>query len=159
MINNSAVTEETIDATEIKEKALQFLTQREHSQLELHQKLRRKYGDTPLIDQVITNLKQNNLQSDTRYCETYIQSYYNRGQGPYKIKQDLKQKGIQDSLIEATMNELNINWKQQLKQVKEKKFGSNAPQNQQDFAKQARFLQSRGFSAEMIQQHYKQNDE
>jgi len=118
----------------LKNKALVFLSIREHSELELSRKLlssvrdylTRSHSDivSPLageIDQqaagrlgregeIIQDLLQEliskNYLSNTRYAEAYILSRARKGYGPNYIKQALRQEGLSQDLIQQVLNNL-----------------------------------------------------
>jgi len=49
-------------------------------------------------------------------------------------------------------------WKRELEQVRRKKFGSRTPKTFTERAKQARFLQYRGFALDQIQNMFNTQD-
>lgn len=92
------------------------------------------------------------MQSDERFAEAFVHHSLNKGQGPNKIKQELKQRGIDSSLIEQCMQSESIDWISLAEAVRLKKYGENVPSDYQNKAKQSRFLYSRGFSSDLIKQ-------
>ena len=109
--------------------ALKMLMRREHSQLELLKKLQLKGFDNSIINSSISLLAEQNYQSDERFSEAFILMRYNQGKGPLKIASELKGRGI-------------------------KKFGNSISLDFKDQAKQKRFLQSRGFGFDEINQAF-----
>ena len=83
----------------------------------------------------------------------------NRGYGPRRIAQELKQKGIAGELVEEFIDEGDPRWLEQMSRVREGKFGDKAPEDYQEQARQSRFLQYRGFSSEQIHRLFKQLNE
>ena len=55
--------------SEIYNKALDILSRREHSVLELNQKLQKKFDTEYDIQETISRLKKNNLLNDYRFSE------------------------------------------------------------------------------------------
>lgn len=131
-------------------KAMDLLARREHSTTELRQKLKQRAFDNDVIELVLASLQQDNLQSDRRFTESYINHRSNAGLGPIKIVQELRQKDIDDDLISQQMSALSIDWDEQLEQQRIKKYGEPIPTDCKQNIKQARFLQNRGFSPESI---------
>jgi len=74
--------------------AMQMLVRREHSVVELTQKLTNKDFDRADIEQALDLLIEQNYQSDERFAAEFIQMRFNQGKGPIKISVDLKQRGI-----------------------------------------------------------------
>ncbi len=69
--------------------------------------------------------------------------------GSLKIAHELREKGIADDLIVAAIAQVKGSELDNAHEVWRKKFGAS-PQNREEWAKQARFLQSRGFGFEVI---------
>jgi regulatory protein len=131
--------------------ALKMLMRREHSKLELIQKLNLKEFDDAVINDSISLLAEQKYQSDARFSEAFILMRFNQGKGPVKISMELKSKGI--SKFDLTL----FNWFELAKDVKCKKFGDSKSLDYKEEAKQKRFLQSRGFGFGEINQAFAQS--
>ena len=128
--------------------ALKMLMRREHSQLELLKKLQLKGFDDVIINSSISLLAEQNYQNDERFSEAFILMRYNQGKGPLKIAFELKARGINKFNLTA------FDWSKLAKEVRIKKFGHGTPLDFKDQAKQKRFLQSRGFGLDEINQAF-----
>ena len=128
--------------------ALKMLMRREHSQLELLKKLQLKGYDDESINSSISLLTEQNYQSDERFSEAFILMRYNQGKGPLKIAFELKGRGIHKFNLTA------FDWSKLAKEVRIKKFGHSISQDFKDQTKQKRFLQSRGFGFDEINQAF-----
>jgi regulatory protein len=91
------VTEEYI---QVKKKAFTFLARREHSVEELRVKLALKGYNALVLSEVLTGLVQDNYLSDERYVEMMFRYHFDRGQGPCKIINLIKQSNVNDALIQ-----------------------------------------------------------
>ena len=131
-------------------RALRLLSLREHSEKELTAKLLSKGVEVDTVTQVITDLKERDYLSDQRFTEMFVRSRIERGQGPRKIHQELTARGVREDLIDRFMDQSESTWETVLYRVWSKKFGEKMPGNYEEWAKQARFLQSRGFTTEQI---------
>jgi len=131
--------------------ALKMLMRREHSKLELRQKLNLKEFDDAVINDSISLLAEQKYQSDERFSEAFILMRFNQGKGPVKISMELKSRGI--SKFDLTL----FNWFELAKDVKCKKFGDSKFSDYKEKTKQKRFLQSRGFGFDEINQAFQQN--
>ncbi len=138
-------------AGELRECALRLLTRREHSHLELRQKLAARSFPDATIDQVLASLTADGLQSDARFAYSYAQARAGRGYGPVRIRAELRQRGVGDDLIDAQLHQADWDWRRQAEDVRRKRFGRAVPESWPERAKQARFLQYRGFGNEHIQ--------
>ena len=124
--------------------ALNMLIRREHSQLELSNKLQLKGFDDFDIKHSINLLIEQKYQSDERFSEAFILMRYNQGKGPVIISSELKKRGIESFDLSI------FDWFELAKEVREKKFGKNLSLDYKTQAKQKRFLKSRGFDFDQI---------
>ncbi|MFT5082358.1 MAG: regulatory protein [Lentisphaeria bacterium] len=113
----------SVNASAIKNAALTSLARREYTRDELRVKLQRKFLDKGAIEHILDTLTKDNLQSDERFCESYIRFKKNQGKGPRYIKQALKQKGVNDYLIAAYVYEEDESWSALAEEVYTRKFG------------------------------------
>ena len=104
-----------------------------------------------LLDQQIEILAAENLQSDERYVESFINGHKAKGQGPLRIRRELEQKSVADHLICEFLKERDELWFDVARETYKKKFGENPIADFQDKAKRLRFLQYRGFSYDLIE--------
>ena len=127
---------------------LKMLMRREHSRLELFQKLQTKGFDVDVVNNSISKLVGQNYQSDDRFSEEFIQMRFNQGKGPVKIASELKMRGVN------TFDLSVFDWFQLAKEIRQRKFGDLSSLDFKETAKQKRFLQSRGFTLDQINQAF-----
>ena len=127
-----------------------MLARREHSEKEIRRKLSSNSFDAEDIDTVLSQLKSEGLQSDSRFAEAFVHSRVLKGYGPAHISQELRQRGVADDIVDISLNDAGLDWLELLAQVREKKFGGRLPKDYQEQARQSRFLHYRGFSGEQI---------
>jgi len=125
-----------------------MLMRREHSKLELFNKLQLKDYDDEIINSTITKLAEQNYQSDERFAEAFILMRFNQGKGPIKIALELKLRGI------SSFDLSDFDWFKSAKDIRKKKFGDDSSLDYIEKAKQKRFLQSRGFGLDQINQSF-----
>ena len=128
--------------------AMDLLSRREHSRRELVQKLTARGVDGQECEQVVDQLAAEGLQNDARFAESFINSRVDRGSGPVKIRHELDQRGVSSELIDTCLLDLAADWSALARSVRQKRFGSEQPVDYKEKARQARFLQQRGFTAE-----------
>jgi regulatory protein len=131
-------------------KAIDLLARREHSAQELRQKLKTRDYDADAIDEALQALQNDNLQSDERFTESYVNHRFNTGVGPLKIRHELRQKGVSDALVEEFLEPLSDQWDELMTRQRARKYGAVIPNDYAERMKQARFLQNRGFSPESV---------
>lgn len=135
--------------------AMDLLARREHSRLELYRKLRKRFPDQlQEIEVEIDRLATEGLQSDARLAEAFIRARTNRGQGPSKIRMELKGKGVAEDLMSLAFEACEVDWFALAHEVAAKKFGDLEGTDLRFKAKVSRFLQGRGFSYDHISSLY-----
>ncbi len=137
--------------TEARKKAMDYLARREHGRQELLAKLTKFGFDADVADDAIAQLSDDGLQSDQRYVDAFIQSRIHQGKGPVKVRAELRERGIRESLIDSALVEAGQDWYALAREVWVKKFGLDQPAGFKEKARQMRFLQSRGFDVGQIQ--------
>jgi regulatory protein len=140
--------------TDLRQRAVKLLARREHTRAELQRKLA-PHGTQEEIDIVLNELAGSGLQSDARFAESYLRSQAGR-LGAARLRQTLRQKGVSPDLIGAQVEDLPDEL-ERARAVWQKKF-SAAPADRSDWARQARFLQGRGFSVEIIRKLLKETE-
>jgi regulatory protein len=138
------------DEKRIEIAALRLLARREHSIEELRRKLLSKGYEAELVAAVVEKLTAKRLASDDRFAANLVHHRTRRGQGPVRIRADLRRQGVAESLIDQEFDKAGVDWNRLAGQVRQRKFGATAPRTPGERAKQARFLQYRGFSADQI---------
>ena len=124
---------------------MDFLARREYGQAELIKKLADKGYIYRIVEQAVTTLTDEGLQSDDRFAESFVQSRINQGKGPVRIRLDLSQRGISDAITEMAIEQCAADWHGLAREVRVRKFGAGKPADFKAKAKQMRFLQYRGF--------------
>lgn len=135
---------------EIEAVAVRLLSRREHSTEELKRKLAVKGYPEASIATVLDKLGQKKWVSDERFATNYVHHHARRGQGPVRIRANLRQQGITDSEIQQKIAGGDQDWNGIAAEVRRRKFGAALPKTAAERAKQARFLQYRGFNSDQI---------
>lgn len=86
---------------------------------------------------------------DARFAENYVAYHAGRGQGPNRIAADLASLQLPSELIEAAIAS-GPDWRALAGAVRARRFGAVLPGTGAEKARQARFLQYRGFSSDHI---------
>ena len=131
------------DSKSIRLKIMDFLSRREHSSKEIFKKLSPRVESKELLEEEIEKLKADGLLSDERFAESYFQSRKNRGYGPLRIRNELKQRGVGDQIFYPLSNE--IEWSEFALEALRKKVSGNMPTETKEILKLKRFLNYRGF--------------
>lgn len=141
----------------LRNKAMRLLARREYSRQELFSRLIQTGSDEGLVNSILDELSQRGWLSDQRFSEQLLRS--RSGQfGTRRIRYELREKGVDESTISATLTEAPQDDYAVAKALWLKKFGQPA-QDEKEKAKQVRFLQSRGFSFEIIRKIIRGLDE
>ncbi len=73
-----------------------------------------------------------------------------RGDGPLRLRAALRERGIDAELVEAVLAPLEDEWTERARRAAERRFGTRPPGSWTERAKRARFLQGRGFPADIV---------
>lgn len=134
----------------LRQRALELLSKREYSAAELAQKLKGYAGEEDDIPALIADFKGRGWLSDARYTEQMVHARQAKF-GAVRVAHELREKGVDDTLIAEAVAGLQDNEVERAREVWRKKFKAAAT-TREEWAKQARFLQSRGFTFEVIKQ-------
>ena len=130
----------------LRERALGYLARREHSYRELYRKLQPYTEEADDLAALLDDFKQRGWLSDERFAEQVVHARRGR-YGSLKVAHELREKGVADGVVEravAALDDLDG-----AHGVWQKKYGK-LPESREEWAKQARFLQSRGFGFDVI---------
>lgn len=138
----------------LRARALQYLARREYSRAELRGKLlpyaltNEDSSQPENLDALLDDLTARGWLSDERAAMQLVRAKRSRF-GAQRIAHELRQKGIAETLIGEALPQLKETEFETACEVWQKKFGA-LPLDAMEKAKQARFLQSRGFALEVI---------
>jgi regulatory protein len=132
----------------LRQRALEYLGKREYSYAELAQKLKTYAEETDDIPALLDDFKKRGWLSDARFTEQIVHARSHKF-GSAKIAHELREKGVSQELIENAIEQVKGNELDNAREVWLKKF-KNAPTSRDEWTRQARFLQSRGFGFDVI---------
>ena len=138
------------DERTVRTAALALLAGRDFGRAELVRRLARRGYPATVVDSVVEGLVAERLLSETRYVEQFIRQHAGRGHGPARIRAELRQRGSPEAEIDSGLESADVDWSSIARDVRRKRFGSSPPGDYAERARQARFLQYRGFSADHI---------
>jgi len=148
---------------ELRLAAMDLLARREHGSQELESKLRKRFRarefDGGMLRDVIDQLMVDGLLSDERFAASKARQLAGRGYGPARIRRELAQLSV-DHLLSHSMEEAfesEIDWAAQAAAAYQKKYHGQAieggwAERQRERGRRLRFLQYRGFDADISQQ-------
>lgn len=132
----------------LRDQALAYLARREHSRAELSRKLEQAGHEPEDIALLLDEFENRNWLSDHRFAESYVADHRARN-GVVKLSHELRQRGVPETIVEEVLAGERKSELLKAKEVWSKKFGA-LPETLTERAKQIRFLQSRGFTSEVI---------
>jgi regulatory protein len=140
----------------LRSRALRLLARREHSRHELRNKLAASCADTAALEALLDQLEQRGWMSEGRLVE---QMLHTRGRklGAARLLHELGEKKVSVEALERARAALRETELQRAREVWRKRFGV-VPATPAERAKQARFLQSRGFALAIVTKLWRQND-
>jgi len=148
----------------LKSRAVALLSRREYSRLTLARKLQAHSDDEAEVSRLLDDLTREGWLSDARFAQSVVHRRA-RTHGASRVAHDLRQSGIAEDAVATIRQTLRESEYDRAWEVWRKKFGSatpSVPERQvsaesrdaarQVYARQARFLASRGFGHDVIRQ-------
>jgi len=141
--------DKAVDVGAIRRAALLLMSRRDYASTELAGKLAAQgYAADPVADAIL-ELTEERLLDDARYVSNFVAWHSGRGHGPARIRQDLAATGLPGDLVAGAL-EAGPDFAALCRQVRTRRFGADLPAEWKEKARQARFLQYRGFSSDHI---------
>jgi regulatory protein len=137
------------DAAAARGAALDMLARRDRASGQIFTKLTDRGYTAEVAAQVVAALAGENLINDRRYVEHFVAYHAQRGQGPLKVRGELRQSGVDGELIDELLAAYS-EWDVRAQEARKKKFGAAAPAHYAEKARQSRFLAYRGFTGAQI---------
>jgi regulatory protein len=149
-VRPSKLDPEAADEAGCKRTAVELLARREHSRFELERKLAAGGFPGAVIAPALDALERSGALAATRFTESFIRSRIARGQGPVRIRAELAERGVADEQAAELLRGGDIDWLAAARAARRKRFGAAPPSDFRERARQARFLQYRGFTPEQV---------
>ena len=150
-LSASEQTERATDPLAARKKAMDCLARREYGRKELGAKLVSGGFDEPTALSAVEQLALDGLQDDRRFVDNFIQSRVQQGKGPVRIRLELAQRGVDETLVDEVLDDRDDDWRSLAKNIRQRKFGPGQPRDFREKAGQMRFLRYRGFTQDQIQ--------
>jgi regulatory protein len=125
-----------------------LLARRDFCAAELVHTLLAQGFEAATAQSVLAQLIERGYVSDERYAVQFVSYNAERGLGPLRIRRDLELLGVSAELIATALE--GADWAQLARELRIRRFGLAVPKRWPDKARQARFLQYRGFSNDHI---------
>ncbi|CAK2853144.1 TPA: regulatory protein RecX [Vibrio vulnificus] len=129
--------------------AVGLLAKRDYASGEMRRHLS-KQADSELVEMVMERLLSHHYLDDARLAEREISKQLLKLHGMSRIKQELRQKGLDSLVIDQALEDTDVDWFELCLKAKEKKFGDNVASDHAEKAKMVRYLQYRGHSISAI---------
>ncbi len=100
------------------------------------------------IKAILEDFRKRGWLSDARFTEQLVHARQKKF-GSSRVANELREKGIDEDLIAQALVSVKQNELENALQVRQKKYEC-LPTSREDWARQARFLQSRGFGFDVI---------
>ncbi|MGE6915005.1 recombination regulator RecX [Achromobacter kerstersii] len=141
----------------LKMRAVGYLSRREHAREELARKLAAYADDADEVEAVLDALEKEGWLSTERFAQSLVHRRASR-QGAARIVQELRQHGVDDNQVAELRDQLRATEYDRALEVWKKRFDVK-PADRAAYAKQARFLASRGFAHDVIRRILGDSDE
>lgn len=141
--------EQAVDAAAAGAAAVVLLARRDFCSAELRHKLEAQGFEAATVQAIVREFIERGYLNDERYGRQFVAYHAERGHGPLRIERELAQRGLDAALITEALAEAE-DWTQRARELRIRRFGLRIPERWPEKAKQARFLQYRGFSNDHI---------
>ncbi|KQN57029.1 RecX family transcriptional regulator [Serratia sp. Leaf51] len=135
---------------ELYDYAVSLLAKRDYASGELMRVLNKLTEDREDIDKALSRLVECGYLDDHRLITHLIDKHIRKRHGPVRIKQEIRQKGFPQELVEQVLEKVDVDWYAMARELKVSKFGDETPSEAKEKNKQIRYLQYKGFSMDMI---------
>lgn len=132
----------------LKGRALRLLSSREHSRLELTEKLQSFEQEPGQLARVLDELQAKGFIDEQRVVDSVLHRRANK-LGAARVRQELQAKGLPPEAVQAATVQLQLTELERARAIWQKKF-SAAPNTPEARAKQMRFLAARGFGGDVV---------
>jgi len=142
--------------------ALRFLGRRARSEAEITEHLKRKGYAPALATLTLEQLRRSRYAGDEGFARDWVRSRADgRGYGPRRIEQELRAKGIDESLILDALRETfgANNERDRARLALEKQFRRERLDDPKTLRRAAAFLQRRGYSETVILELLRQHED
>lgn len=93
------------------EKAMSILAKRDKTEYEMKEALKKAGFDHNEIEDTLSYLKEKKYINDNNYAERFVEISLEKKRGPYRIRRELKQKGVDSFVIDdAIYNVMDEDW-------------------------------------------------
>ncbi|OSM06140.1 regulatory protein RecX [Magnetofaba australis] len=143
-----------MDAAEVYDQALRWLTRRDYGARELVSRLKQNGASHQDAESALARCQELGYQDDARYAAMMVKSRLGRGQGAQRIRQELRAKGVADGVIDLALDEAlerpENDPREQALQALIKRFGEASTTDRREIKRRYDFLLRRGFDSETI---------
>lgn len=136
-----------------RDKALKYLSFKSRTEYEVSKKLQEYDYSEEIIFRVLELLKRYNYVNDELFSKSYIKDRVHlKGYGKFKIKHELKERGVHEHIIEECLTDSPLNeLENAIKYINKK---NKNPSDQKERNRIYNALLRRGFSYEIIKQAF-----
>lgn len=132
--------------SEATKRAYAILALRDHSRMELRQKLVRKGFETHIVDRLLVSLEDAGLLDDARFAEQFVRSQREaKGKSLSAITRALRDKGVSDDDARTAVEELGDDFPLALAAARKKVAGTRGLAHEARLRRTLALLARRGF--------------
>ncbi|WP_196368272.1 regulatory protein RecX, partial [Pseudomonas amygdali] len=108
---------------ELYDHAVSLLARRDYASGELARALSKMTENKENIDKALSRLVECGYLDDHRLIKHLIDKHVRKKHGPARIKQEIRQKGFSQELVEQMLEKVDVDWYAMAKDLKVSKFG------------------------------------
>lgn len=139
-----------MNTQELYDHAVSLLAKRDYASGELTRTLVKMTENSECVDKALQRLIESGYLDDARLITHLIDKHVRKKHGPTRIKQEVRQKGFSQELVEQALEKVEVDWYAMARELKVSKFGEEPASDAKEKNKQVRYLQYKGYSMDMI---------
>lgn len=128
---------------------LGLVAKKEYSVLEVRRKLSSRYPEE-IVEKCLKYCIDRNYVSDERFAKMYVRFRFHGNYGPVRIRYELKEKGICESIAEESLSDPEYDFEETLRDLVQRKASSTDLGDYGARSKLAAFLVRRGFESSRV---------
>lgn len=157
----------TVEFNKLRATALAWLGRQEYYEAKFRQKLKDKEATDEQIELIVEEFTEQNWLSEQRYCNAFVRSRINKGQGKNRIKADAQNKRLDRACLTLALEENDTDWFELALETYNRRYwdkpladsnGNNDKAYEKEKAKRMRFMQYRGFTMDQMRYAMEQTD-
>lgn len=129
---------------ELYDYAVSLLAKKNYSSGDMNRQLGRLTEKMDDVEHVLRRLTENHYLNDAHLISYLFDKHIKKLHGPTRIKQEIRQKGFPQELIEQEIEKSDVDWYLLAKEARARKFGDTLPADPKEKINKSDIFSTRG---------------